>query len=52
MHTPITPNFYIAKLGFTGIHIIFLFFALNIYCGYSLEPPQGGGSNVYPQYMF
>ena len=24
----------------------------NIDCGYSLEPPQQGGSNKYPQSMF
>ena len=24
----------------------------NIDCGYSLEPPQRGGSNEYPQTMF
>ena len=26
--------------------------AQNIDCGYSLEPPRCGGSNVYPQSMF
>ena len=26
--------------------------ALNIDCGYSLELPQRGGSNEYPQSMF
>ena len=26
--------------------------AQNIYCGYSLEPPQRGDSNEYPQSMF
>ena len=30
----------------------FLIFAQNIDCGYTLEPPQGGGSNEYPQSMF
>ena len=25
--------------------------ALNIDCGYLLEPPRWGGSNVYPQSM-
>ena len=30
----------------------FLIFALNIVCGYTLEPPQWGGSNEYPQSMF
>ena len=27
-------------------------FAQNIDCGYLLEPPQRGGSNLYPQSMF
>ena len=31
---------------------IFLIFAQNIDCGYTLEPPQQGGSNEYPQSMF
>ena len=31
---------------------IFHIFAKNIDCGYSLEPPQCGGSNEYPQSMF
>ena len=31
---------------------IFLFFDQNIDCGYTLEPPQRGGSNEYPQSMF
>ena len=31
---------------------IFLIFAQNIECGYSLEPPRRGGSNEYPQSMF
>ena len=30
----------------------FYIFAQNIDCGYSLEPPQWGGSNEYPQFMF
>ena len=32
--------------------IIFLIFAQNIDCGYTLEPPRRGGSNEYPQSMF
>ena len=36
---PLKPHFYMAKLGFTGLNIIFLIFAQNIDCGYSLEPP-------------
>ena len=31
---------------------IFHISAQNIDCGYSLEPPQRGGSNEYPQSMF
>ena len=34
------PHFYIVKLGFTGVYIIFLISAQNIDCGYSLEPPR------------
>ena len=36
---PLKPNFYIVKLGFRGVNIIFLISAQNIDCGYSLEPP-------------
>ena len=43
------PLFYIVKLGFTGVHIIFLISAQNIECGYSLKAPRRGGSNEYPQ---
>ena len=49
---PLKPHFYIVKLGFTGVYIIFHISAQNIYCGYSLEPPQRGGSNEYPQSRF
>ena len=31
---------------------IFLIFPQNIDCVYTLEPPQRGGSNEYPQSMF
>ena len=34
------------------ILIFFLFFAQNIDCGYTLEPPRRGGSNEYPQSMY
>ena len=37
---PLKPHFYIVKLGFTGLYIIFLISAQNIECGYSLEPPR------------
>ena len=49
---PLKPHFCIVKLGFKGVYIIFLFLLKNIDCGYSLEPPQRGGSNDYPQSMF
>ena len=60
---PLKPHFYIVKLGFTGVYIIFHISAQKdilwvlvrtasprrFYCGYSLEPPRRGGSNEYPQ---
>ena len=49
---PLKPHFYIVKLGFTGVYIIFIILLKNIDCGYSLEPPRRGGSNEYPQFMF
>ena len=57
---PLKPHFYIVKLGFTGVYIIFLVFAKTIDCGYSLEPPRRyalepplrGGSNEYPLLCF
>ena len=49
---PLKPHFYVVKLGFTGVYIIFLISAQNIDCEYSLEPPRRGGSNEYPQSMF
>ena len=49
---PMKPSFYIVKLGFAGVYIIFVISAKNIDCGYSLEPPRQGGSDEYPQSMF
>ena len=49
---PLKPHFYVVKLGFTGVYIIFLISAQNTDCGYSLGPPRQGGSNEYPQSMF
>ena len=56
---PLKPHFYIERLGYTGVYLfflrgipIFLIFAQNIDCGYTLEPPRRGGSNEYPQSMF
>ena len=42
---PLKPYFYIVKLGFTEVYIIFLISAQNVDCGYSSEPPRQGGSN-------
>ena len=36
----------------TKIFDIFLIFVQNMDCGHTLEPPQRGGSNEYPQSMF
>ena len=44
---PFKPHFYIVKVGFTGVYIIYLISSQNIDCGYSLEPPRRGGSNEY-----
>ena len=30
----------------------FLYLQENIFCGYSLEVPQGGAFNGYPQHVF
>ena len=49
---PLQPHFYIVKWGLQGYTLFFLFLLKNIDCGYSLEPPQRGGSNEYPQSMF
>ena len=49
MLTPLNSTFFIVKLGFTGVYIIFLILLKSIDCGYSLEPPHRGGSNEYPQ---
>ena len=49
---PIKPHFYIVKLGFIGVYIIFLISTQNIDCGYSLEPPRRGGSNEYHNLCF
>ena len=42
---PFKSLFYIVKLGFTGVYIIFLISVQNIDCGYSLEPPRRGNWN-------
>ena len=50
---PLKPHFYIVKLGFTGVYIIFLISIQKHRWGGSNEYPQWrGGSNEYPQSMF
>ena len=46
------PYFYVVKLGFRGVYIIFLILLKNHRLWYSLEPPRRGGSNEYQQSMF
>ena len=43
---PLKPHFYIVNKHY------FAYYAKNIDCGYSLEPPRWGGSNEYPQSVF
>ena len=52
--TPLKTHFQIVKLGFTGVHNIFLSFAFakNIDYGYSLELLCWGSSSKYPQSIF
>ena len=49
---PLKPHFYIVKLEFAGVNIIFLISAQNIDCGYLLKLPLWGSSNEYPQSKF
>ena len=49
---PLEPHFYIAKLVYAGVYLFFLILLQNIDCGYSLELPRPGDSNVYPQSVF
>ena len=44
-------SFYREKWGLPWYTLVKLFWIQNIDCGYSLEPPQWGGSNEYPQSM-
>ena len=43
---------HIVKMGCTRVYQFFLFLHQNIDCGYSLEQPHRGGSNVYLQSLF
>ena len=44
----ITVRFFLGLQGYS----FFICLLLNIDCGYSLKPLQGGGSNMYQQSMF
>ena len=33
MYNPLNPTFYIAKLGYAGVYLFFLFLIQNIDCG-------------------
>ena len=50
----INGRFHLQKLKKMQIKTLIFFHisTQNIDCGYSLEPPQRGGSNEYPQSMF
>ena len=50
----ILQYFMAVKTEIFGFKIVIYFVCLaqNIYCGYTLEPYQLGGSNEYPRSMF
>ena len=48
---PLKPHFYIVKLGFTGVYIIFLIFVQNLDCGYSLDPPRREKYEKYQSFL-
>ena len=45
-------QFYIAKLGYAGVYLFFLFLLRGMDCGCSVEPPRQGESNVCRQSVF
>ena len=49
---PLKPHFYIVKLGFTGVYIIFLISAQKHRLWVLVRTARRGGSNEYPQSMF
>ena len=55
-YTSLNPTFIQKKLGFAGVNphdfSYFCSKSEDIDCGYSLEPPLRGGSDMYPQSMF
>ena len=50
---PPKPHFYIEKLGFAGVHLMFLFLIQNIYVHYGYKTYiMGTASNVPTMYVF
>ena len=49
---PLKPNFYIVKLGFTEVYIIFSYFCSDIVCGYTLDPLRWDCSKEYHNLYF
>ena len=49
---PLKPHFYIVKLGFTGVYIIFLISAQKQRLWVLVRTDRRGGSNEYLQSMF
>ena len=50
---PQTPLLYSETgMGYAWVYLFFLFLLQNIDCGYSLELPRRGSSNMYSQSMF
>ena len=49
---PLKPHFYIVKLGFTGVYIIFLISAEKHILWVLVRTASRGSSNEYPQSMF
>ena len=48
---PLKPHFYIVKLGFTGVYIIFLITARKHRLWVLVRTASSSGSNEYPQSM-
>ena len=49
---PLQPHFYIVKLGFTGVYIIFLISAQKHRLWVFIRTASASGSNEYPQSIF
>ena len=49
---PIKPHFYIVKLGFTGVYIIFSYFCSKHWLWVLVRTARRGGSNEDPHSMF